>query len=71
MYSAEVSLINHIQVGGDTYSTMDPSVPLSATKIKSHSTGFAIASREANKAVIAIDEVHNSLLLFFFGAAIA
>ena len=48
------------QVGGDTYSAMDPSVQ-----------GFAMASREANKAVIAIDEVHNSLLLFFFGAVIA
>ena len=59
------------QVGGDTYSTMDPSVPLSASKIiMAKSQGFAIASREANKAVIAIDEVHNSLL-FFFGAAIA
>ena len=33
--------------------------------------GFSIASREADKAVIAIDEMHNTLLLFFFGAAIA
>ena len=60
--------------GGDTYSTMDPSVPLSASKKlwqNPIAQGFAIASREANKAVIAIDEVHNSLLLFFFGAAIA
>ena len=58
----------------DTYSTMDPSVPLSASKIivaNPIALGFATASREANKALIAIDEVHNSLLLFFFGAAIA
>ena len=34
--------------------------------------GFAIANREANKALIAIDEEHNSLLdPFFFGAEIA
>ena len=50
---------------------MDPSVPLSALWQNPIAQRFAIASREANKAVIAIDEVHNSFLLFFFGAAIA
>ena len=57
------------QVSGDTCSTMNSSFPLSASIILQNpiAQGFSTA---ANKAV-AIAEVHNSLLLFFFDAAIA
>ena len=44
-----IKFVSLIIIGGDTYSTMDPSVPLSASKIimaKSHSTGICLASRD-------------------------